>query len=120
MKLQKTNFKTLHKYQTQQNHSKLQRIHTLRVDHLYHPKHPSWLLPQKYPEYPQKYPEYSVENHLNAVTDNLISNTGPESINLSLQQNWIHRRTSLTQVTLDSAAQNCFSALRIEIKYHCK
>ena len=67
-----------------------------------------------------RYPEYSVENHINGVTDNLISNTGPEPINLSLQQNWIHRRTSLNQVTLDSAAQNCFSALRIEIKYHCK
>ena len=50
-------------------------------------------------------PEYSVEDYLNAVTANLILNIGPESINTPLHQNWIHRRTSLIQTTLDGAAQ---------------
>ena len=35
-------------------------------------------------------PEYSVDDNLNAVTANLISNIGPESVNMPLHQNWIH------------------------------
>ena len=49
-------------------------------------------------------PEYS-EDYLNAVTANLILNIGPEPINTTLHQNWIHIRTALIQTTLDSAAQ---------------
>ena len=44
-------------------------------------------------------PEYSVEEYLNKVTANLISNIGPEPIHTPLHQNWIHRRTSLIQTT---------------------
>ena len=33
-------------------------------------------------------PEYSVENYLNAVTENLILNTGPEQINRPLHQDF--------------------------------
>ena len=61
-------------------------------------------------------PEYSVEDYLNAVTANSILNTGPEPINTPLHQNWIHRRTSLIQTTLDGAAQKWFSVLPVEIK----
>ena len=61
-------------------------------------------------------PEYSVEDYLNAVTANLISNIGPEPINTPLHQNWIHRRTALIQTTLDGAAKKRFSVLPIEIK----
>ena len=50
-------------------------------------------------------PEYSVEDYINAVTANLILNTGLEPVNTPLQQIWIHRRTALTQTTLDGAAQ---------------
>ena len=50
-------------------------------------------------------PEYSVEDYLNAVTANLISNVGPEPIYTPLNQNWIHRCTALIQTTLDGAAQ---------------
>ena len=39
-------------------------------------------------------PEYSVEDYLNAVTANLILNTGPEPGNTPLHQNWMHRRTA--------------------------
>ena len=53
-------------------------------------------------------PEYSVEDYLNAVTANLISNLGLEPINAPLHQNWIHRRTALIQITLDGAAQKWF------------
>ena len=53
--------------------------------------------------------EYSVEDHLNAVTANLILNIGPETINTPLHQNWIHRSTALIQTTLDGAAQKWFS-----------
>ena len=62
------------------------------------------------------YPEYSVEYYLNAVTANLILNEGPEPINTPLHQNWIHRRTSLIQTTLNGAAQKWFSVLPIDIK----
>ena len=65
-------------------------------------------------------PEYSVEDYLNAVTANLISNIGPEPINTPLHQNWIHRRTALIQTTLDGAAQKWFSVLPIEIKSNWK
>ena len=41
-------------------------------------------------------PEYSVEDYLNAVTANLFLNIGPEPINTTLHQNWIHRRTAST------------------------
>ena len=61
-------------------------------------------------------PEYSVEDYLNAVTAILILNIGPEPMNTPLHQNWIHRRTSLIQTTLDGAAQKWFSVLPIEIK----
>ena len=61
-------------------------------------------------------PEYSVEDHLNAVTVNLILNIGPEPINTPLHQNWIHRRTALIQTTLDGTAQKWFSVLPIDIK----
>ena len=61
-------------------------------------------------------PEYSVEDYLNAATANLILNIGPEPINTPLHQNWIHRRTALSQTTLDGAAQKLFSVLAIEIK----
>ena len=61
-------------------------------------------------------PEYSVEDYLNAVTAILTSNIGPESVNTPLHQNWIHRRTALTQTTLHSAAQKSFSVLPIKIK----
>ena len=60
--------------------------------------------------------EYSVEDYLNAVTANLILNIGPEPINTSLHQNWIHRRTALIRTTLDGAAQKWFSVLSIDIK----
>ena len=61
-------------------------------------------------------PEYSVEDYLYAVTANLILKIGTEPINTLLHQNWIHRRTALTQTTLDGAAQKCFSVLPREIK----
>ena len=61
-------------------------------------------------------PEYSVEDYLNAVTANLISNIGPEPTKTPLHQNWIHRRTALIQTTLDGAAQKMFSVLPIEKK----
>ena len=57
-------------------------------------------------------PEYSEEDYLNAVTEKLILNRGPEQVNT----NWIHRRTALIQTTLDGAAQKWFSVLPIEIK----
>ena len=60
--------------------------------------------------------EYSVEDYLNAVTANLILNTGPEPTNTPLHQNWIHRRTALIQTTLDGAAQKWFSVLPIDMK----
>ena len=53
-------------------------------------------------------PENLVEDYLNAVTANLILNIGPELIKTPLHQNWIHRRTSLIQTTLDGAAENGF------------
>ena len=61
-------------------------------------------------------PECSVEDYLNAVTANLILNIGPEPINTSLQQKWIHRRTAVNQTTLDGAGQKWFSILPIDIK----
>ena len=61
-------------------------------------------------------PEYSKEDYLNAVTANLILNTGPEPFNTPLHQNWIQRCTALTQTTLDGAAQKCFSELPVYIK----
>ena len=62
------------------------------------------------------YPESSVEDHLYAVTANLILNIGSEPINTPLHQNWIHRRTALMQTTLDGAAQKGFSVLPIDMK----
>ena len=64
--------------------------------------------------------EYSVEDYLIAVTANLILNIGPEPINTPPHQNWIHRRTALTQTTLDGAAQKWFSNLPIDIKTNWK
>ena len=49
-------------------------------------------------------PEHSVEDYLNAVTANFVLNIGPEPINTPLHQNWIHKRTSFIQTTLDGAA----------------
>ena len=60
------------------------------------------------------HPEYSVEDCLNAVTANLALNIGPEPVNTSFHQNWIHRRTASIQTTLDEAAQKWFSVLPIE------
>ena len=65
-------------------------------------------------------PEYSVEDYLNAVTANLILNTGLEPVNTQLQQIWIHRRTALIQTTLDGVAQKWFSVLPIENKIRLK
>ena len=61
-------------------------------------------------------PEYSVEDYLNAVTANLILNTGPEPVNTLPHQNWIHGRIALIQATLDGAAQKWFSVLPIDRK----
>ena len=61
-------------------------------------------------------PEYSVKVYLNAVTANLILNIGLEPVNKPLHQNWIQRRTTLIQTTLDGAAQNWCSVLPIDIK----
>ena len=61
-------------------------------------------------------PEYSVEDYLYAVTANLILNIGPEPINTTLHQKWIHRRTALIQTTIDGAAQKWFSVLPKDIK----
>ena len=61
-------------------------------------------------------PEYSVEDYLNAVKADLISNIGPEPVNTALHQNWIQRRTALVQTSLDGAAQKWFSVKPIEIK----
>ena len=61
-------------------------------------------------------PKSSVEDNLNAVTANSILNIGPEPINKPLHQNWIHRRTALTQTTVDGTAQKWFSVLPIDIK----
>ena len=61
-------------------------------------------------------PEYSVEGYFNAVTADSILNIGPEPINTSLHQNWIHGRTVLIQTTLDGLAQKWFSVLPIDIK----
>ena len=55
--------------------------------------------------------DYSVEDYLNAVTASLFLNKGLETIYTPLHQNWIHKRTSLTQTTLDGAAQKRFSLL---------
>ena len=60
--------------------------------------------------------EYAVEDYLKAVTANLILNIGPEPINTTLHQNWIHRRKALIQTTLDGAAQKICSVLLIDIK----
>ena len=60
--------------------------------------------------------EYLVEDYLNAVTVNLISNIGPEPINTPLRQNWTHRRTALIQTTQVGAAQKWLSELLIDIK----
>ena len=60
-------------------------------------------------------PEYSVEDYLNAVTAILILNIGPEPVNTP-NQNWVHRRTALIQITLDGAAQKWFSVLPIATK----
>ena len=49
------------------------------------------------------YPENSVEDYLNAVTANLILKIGPEPINTPLHDNWPHRRTALSQTSLDGA-----------------
>ena len=62
------------------------------------------------------HPENSVEGYLNAVTANLILNVGPEPVNTTFHQNWIHRRTALTQTTLDGAAQKWLSVLPREKK----
>ena len=48
-------------------------------------------------------PEYSVEDYLNAVTANLVLIIRPAPVNTLLHQNWIHRRTALSQTTPDGA-----------------
>ena len=65
-------------------------------------------------------PDYSKEDYLTAVTAKLILKIGPEPINTPLHQNWINRRTALTQTTLDGVAQKWFSVLPIDdIKSDC-
>ena len=61
-------------------------------------------------------PEYSVEDYLNAVTANLISFIGPETVTTPFHQNWIQRSKASIQTTLNGAAQKKFSLLPIEIK----
>ena len=61
-------------------------------------------------------PEYSVDDYLNAVTANIIFNIGQETVITPLHQNWIHRRTAVTQTTFDGAAQKWFSVVPIDIK----
>ena len=48
--------------------------------------------------------QYSVEDYLNVVIAKLKLNIGTEPVNTPLRQNWIFRRTALTQTTLDVAA----------------
>ena len=60
--------------------------------------------------------KYSVENYFKAVTANLISNIGPETVKTPLHQSWIHRRTVLIQTPLDGAAKKWFLVLPIDIK----
>ena len=62
-------------------------------------------------------PEYSVEEYLFAITIILILNIGPEPVKTPLLQNWIHRRTALTQITLNGAAQKQFSILPIAFNH---
>ena len=57
--------------------------------------------------------EYSVEEYLNAK---LVLNTGLKPVNTPLHQNWIHRRTALTQTTLDGLSHKKFSVLPLDIK----
>ena len=45
---------------------------------------------------------------------------GPEPVYTPLHQNWIHRRTALSQTTLDGAAQKSFSVLLIDKKLDWK
>ena len=61
-------------------------------------------------------PEYSVEDYPNAVIANSILNIGPEPVNTSFHQNWIHGRRVLIQTTFDGAAQKWFSVIPIDIK----
>ena len=61
-------------------------------------------------------PEYSKEDYLNAVTANQFLNIGPEPINTPLHQNWIHKRTTSIQSTVDGAAQKWLKFLVIEFK----
>ena len=56
-------------------------------------------------------PESSVEDYLNAVTANLISNIVPEPVDTRHYQIFIHRRAAVIQTTLDEAAQKWFSVL---------
>ena len=58
----------------------------------------------------------SVKSYLYEVTAYLILNIVPEPMNTPLQKNWVHRRTALTQTTLDCAARKWFSVLSIEVK----
>ena len=58
-------------------------------------------------------PEYSVEDYINAVTAKLILIIGSEPAKTPLHQNWINKRTSLIQTTLDGAAHKCFLVLPI-------
>ena len=62
------------------------------------------------------YPEYSVEAYLNAITANIILNIGYEPVNTPRHQNWIHRRTALTQATLDGAAPKMVFSFTYRIK----
>ena len=50
-------------------------------------------------------PKNSVEDYLNTVIANLFLVIGPEPVNTPLHQNWIQRRTTIIQTTLDGAAQ---------------
>ena len=54
------------------------------------------------------------------MQSHLILKTGSETINTTLHQNWIHRRSALIQTTLDGAAQKWFSVLPIDIKLDWK
>ena len=46
----------------------------------------------------------------------MILNIGTEPVNTPLHQNWIHRRTSLIQTTLEGAVQKWFSVVPKDVK----
>ena len=55
-------------------------------------------------------PEYSVEVFLNAVTAYSMLSIGPEPLNTSLHQNWIHKHSVLIQTAL-------LFVVQVQLKY---